>query len=77
MEAEDIEAKQELHEAIKDLEGFEETLMLSNKYNISSFRFSEKTRRLCAYSIDLAETLINILMAGRLSLFDQEEALFV
>jgi len=72
-----IEAKQELHEAISDLEEFEDSLIQSNKYNISSFRFSEKTRRLCAYSIDLAETLINILMASRLSLFDHEEVLFV
>ena len=71
-----IEAKQELHIAIKDLEMFEEDLIDSNKYNISSFRFSEKTRRLCAYSIDLAETLINMLMASRISIFTEEEKLF-
>lgn len=71
-----IEAKQELHSAIKALENFEESLIHSNTSDISSFRFSEKTRRLCAYSIDLAETLINILMASRLSIFDEEEKLF-
>jgi len=31
------------------------------------FRFSEKIRRLCAYSIDLSETLINMLMASRIT----------
>jgi len=29
------------------------------------FRISETARRLCGYSIDMTETLINMLLAGR------------
>lgn len=66
-----IEAKRNLHNAIKALEAFEEGIVEHGDggkgRSVLHFRFSEKIRRLCAYSIDLSETLINMLMASRVT----------
>jgi len=66
-----IDAKRNLHAAIKALELFEEDIVEGNAgtkgRSVLHFRFSEKIRRLCAYSIDLSETLINMLMASRIT----------
>ena len=67
------EAKESLHAAIEDLENHENNLMGSSdkaKNVILEFRISEITRRLCGYSIDLAETLINMLMSVRMENVD-------
>ena len=36
------------------------------------FRISEIARRLCGYSIDMSETLINMLLSGRTSISVKE-----
>lgn len=73
-----IEAKRNLHAAIKALESFEEDIVEGNTgskgRSVLHFRFSEKIRRLCAYSIDFSETLINMLMAGRITSLDPDQA---
>lgn len=68
------EAKESLHAAIQDLEEHEDKLMESSekaKNVILEFRISEITRRLCGYSIDMAETLINMLMSARMENVDE------
>ena len=71
-----IDAKRNLHAAIKALESFEEDIVEGNAgkkgRSVLHFRFSEKIRRLCAYSIDLSETLINMLMASRITSLDPD-----
>jgi len=66
-----VNAKRNLQEARTALETFEEGIVEQEGEGTGSsvfhFRFSEKIRRLCAYTIDLSETLINMVMAGRLS----------
>ncbi len=65
-----ISAKQDLQEAISSLEAFEEELVLrggeEGGSSVIHFRFSEKIRRFCAYTIDLSETLINMIMASKI-----------
>ena len=71
-----IEAKSELHSAIQEIEKSEEIFFeRKNLQNIAAFKFSEKTRRLCAYSIDLADTLINIIVTSRMTVFKEEHKL--
>ena len=49
---------------------FEEELVLrggeEGGSSVIHFRFSEKIRRFCAYTIDLSETLINMIMASKI-----------
>lgn len=69
-----VEAKEALHAAIEDLEAHENDLMDSSgkaKNVILEFRISEIIRRLCGYSIDSAETLINMLMSSRMENVDK------
>ena len=69
-----IKAKQDLAKATKDLEEHEADLMSSRARAtsvLSEFRISEVVRRLCGYSIDLTETLINMLIAGKTEPYDK------
>ena len=68
-----IKAKQDLTKATADLEHHENELMSSRARAtsvLSEFRISEIVRRLCGYSIDLTETLINMLIAGKTEAYD-------
>tara|TARA_B100001758_G_C18400256_1_gene608539 strand:+ start:790 stop:1884 length:1095 start_codon:yes stop_codon:yes gene_type:complete len=70
------ESKRELEEAIKDLSEYESSLWEKNSPPselLFQYRFSEVVRRLCGYSIDLAETLINMLMASKSVNVDAEK----
>ena len=61
------EAKASLHAAIEDVVRFEDEIWAMEKVRKDSliqFRVSEIVRRLCGYSIDLSETLINMLMSS-------------
>lgn len=69
-----IKAKQDLAKATRDLEEHETDLMSSRARAtsvLSEFRISEIVRRLCGYSIDLTETLINMLIAGKTEAYDK------
>jgi len=69
-----IKAKQDLAKATIDLEQHENDLMSSRARAtsvLSEFRISEVVRRLCGYSIDLTETLINMLIAGKTEASDK------
>ena len=62
------EGKQNLAIAIAELGEHEEKLMSTSKQHselLIEFRISEIARRLCGYSIDMSETLINMLLSGR------------
>ncbi len=69
-----IKAKQDLAKVILDIEQHENELMSSRARAtsvLSEFRISEIVRRLCGYSIDLTETLINMLIAGKTEASDK------
>ena len=62
------DGKLKLEEVINQLSQHEEMLMATNKQRTTlliEFRISEIARRLCGYSIDMTETLINMLLAAR------------
>ena len=63
-----IDAKRELEQSIAALEEFEEGIIEHGKgdknNSVILFRFTEKIRRLCAYTIDLSETQINMVMGA-------------
>jgi phosphate uptake regulator len=62
------EGKDQLTQAIQTLSEHEERLMSTSNQRtdlLIEFRISEIARRLCGYSIDMTETLINMLLAGR------------
>ena len=62
------EGKTNLEEAISALGDHEEILMATSKQRselLVEFRISEITRRLCGYTIDMTETLINMLLSSR------------
>ncbi len=62
------EGKNNLEEAIAALGLHEEKLMATSKQRselLVEFRISEITRRLCGYTIDMSETLINMLLSSR------------
>ena len=65
----------DLQEAISSLEAFEEELVTrggkDGGSSVVHFRFSEKIRRFCAYTIDLSETLINMIMASKIKPVDE------
>lgn len=69
------EGKQNLAVAIAELGEHEEKLMATSKQRselLIEFRISEIARRLCGYSIDMSETLINMLLSGRTSISVKE-----
>ena len=62
------EGKQNLAIAIAELGEHEEKLMSTSKQHselLIEFRVSEIARRLCGYTIDMSETLINMLLSVR------------
>ncbi|MFZ9047415.1 MAG: PhoU domain-containing protein [Poseidonia sp.] len=62
------DGKSNLEKAISALGKHEEKLMSTSKQRselLVDFRISEITRRLCGYTIDMTETLINMLLSSR------------
>ena len=69
------EGKQNLAIAIAELGDHEEKLMSTSKQHselLIEFRISEIARRLCGYTIDMSETLINMLLSGRTNISVKE-----
>ena len=74
-----VNEKLRLKNQLLDLERHEEELMSSKdraQNVLIEFKISETIRRLCGYSIDLTETLINMLMAERTNLMESNEGVF-
>lgn len=71
-----IDEKERLRSQISELEAHEVELMSSKERAdnvLVEFKISETVRRLCGYSIDLTETLINMMMSERTSLIETAE----
>lgn len=69
-----VEGKARLSEVIDALSSHEEMLMSSSKQRtdlLIEFRISEVTRRLCGYTIDMSESLINMLLSSRTNVFTE------
>ena len=66
-------AKSKLAELRDEIESAEGDLWIgrgSAERLLSEFRISESVRRLCAYSVNFAEALLNMLMHDRLEKFE-------
>jgi len=74
-----VDEKLRLKSQLQDLEIHEEELMSSKdraQNVLIEFKISETIRRLCGYSIDLTETLINMMMAERTNLMESNEGVY-
>ena len=72
-----IDEKERLKNQISELEAHEIELMSSKERArnvLVEFKISETVRRLCGYSIDLTETLINMMMSERTGLIETSES---
>ena len=74
-----VDEKLRLKNQLQDLQTHEDELMSSKdraQNVLIEFKISETIRRLCGYSIDLTETLINMMMAERTNLIEANETVF-